>query len=200
MIKLKLLLNMQSIKKPSNICYKNKMSSIIISTIIILTMIKINPVYAMEHVTSAGNAIANNNLITAENLLRQIQDSNLTREQLRELDEMLNAAILTENPNTAYSVHNLELQNAGNVPDTTMNPWTRFIILVSFAMLSALTVYLIIRYWDEFKHIFWSSGTELSLEVQHAILLKKLKLVSPATHLAVQAYIYAKTGITDIAP
>lgn len=166
MIKRTTLLNIQLIKKPSIVSFANKMSSIIISTIIILTMIKINPVYAMEHITTAGKAIVTNDLALAERIVQELQNTNLTREEFREVEEMLNTAILAENP------------NAGSVPEITQNPWTRLLGALSIAVFSTLVVYLIMRNWDNIRDFIWTSTIELSPEVMKAILYRKAQYVN----------------------
>lgn len=180
-----------NINKAANMIYKKpnirKIICIIYCTICLLGLTKSNPIYAMEHAAEASKAIAENNIVSAERLLTLIREANLTDEQMNHINEMINASIYQQNPDAEYAVHNLDLQNAGSMP-TSENQfnWNRILIVLGFATLSLITLYLIIKYWDDIKMSFFHIGSKITKQ----ILFKKIQLVNnPQTLSEIYDYV-----------
>lgn len=137
---------------------------------------------AMDHGREAvdiATAIAANHINDAERLLDLLRNGNLTDQQLRNVNTIINRALNVQSPATEYAVNQLELQNAGNIPQETFN-LRGFLITIGILASATLTIFLIIRYWDDIRDFLFTNAehvTPIAGSILRVVTLARYDLV-----------------------
>lgn len=165
-----------------------------------LILFKNNYALTMDHLESAShvaNAIIDHNVQRAEALLQVLRNGNLTDEQLRDINNIINRTIIEQDPNNQYAVNQLNLQNTG-VPHEDVWTIRQTMIALGIAASCTITIYLIFHYWDDIKQTLWSLRS-LGRPTLQAIVLSRFELVRNNPHVInnVEAYIHSFSTVVD---
>lgn len=128
----------------------------LLTNILIIAIIKMNPVYAIETTKIIGDQIARGNVNIAEQLLEMLRVQNVTN--LNRIDEIVNTRILELNPESMYGIEHGEIHNVGKIPNEsvqTILTWKDLALALLLAATFTISVYLIYKYWNEIcDHLF----------------------------------------------
>lgn len=164
----------------------------------VLLYSKINIAYSMEHGKEAldvAQALAQNNINQAEQMLQHLRNLELSEQQYRDINDIINRSLETHRVEN-YQVQNLELQNAGNTPTFNFHGLLLTLIVIGTSL---LTIYLIMRYWEDVREFLVHSGRRvapLTLPAIRAIVLARSELVRDNPQ-AVQEIINYLNSITE---
>lgn len=160
-------------------------------TIKSLILAKVNCVFAVDHLESAvrvAEAIIDADVQRAEALLHILRNIELTEDQLREVNNIINRAIIQQDPNNQYAVNQLNLHNAGVPQEETWNI-RQTLTALGIAVGCTITMYFISRYWNDIRDALWSMRS-IGAPVARAVLLTNIQLVShnPQLLTALETY------------
>lgn len=184
-----MLTHLIKVTKPKMIQLKNKFGIIkifelkqilkfIFCMLILGNLIKVNPAYVMDTgkvALDVVNAIQNENIDRANELLHVLANENLTENQARTLHEIMTRA-LGNREVVEYGVNNFEIQNSGEPYQEPANI-RNVITTIGIAIAMTATVYLIYRNWDIIYDTFFNATSRFITRAFRTILLENYQLI-----------------------
>lgn len=193
-----LITRLNIIHKKSNI---REITRIICYFILVLGLVTVNPTFAMEHGKTAldiAKSISEQNFQEAERLLTILRTAQLTEDQIRDLNEIINKSLQTHHVDQ-FGVNNLDIQNVDNPYHEPVS--TRSVLIVlGIAVICTASIYLIYRYWGDIQDVFFDMGRRITPQVTRQVLLANYNIVrnNPNVVQEMGAYINLNHIVTDI--